>query len=140
MAKKETSKDCFARAAKFKRFAELDPTSEQKAQTYQKVLALAQMLLTDEMKMIGLRFEARNEGSDWYEVIKLQYPITDDVGKYTVTSAARDWHETRTWTFDSREEALWKVSKLVNWIDDNRKRGHGDREEDLDRLSKLEVA
>lgn len=104
------------------------------------ILATATSLLDTEMTKREKDFEAKHFGSDWWELAKKQYPITQVDGQWKVTSEARDWHDDHEWFFSHRAEALEKVEQLVRWLNDNRRRGYGDREGDVERLSEKYAA
>jgi hypothetical protein len=132
----ETSKMVFEQVEQFKRLLALDPTNEVKKTTLESLTRKAEALLTAELRIKGMKFESKHEGSDWWEMIKLQYPVTETDYGWKVTSKARDWAdmEIKTWEFTDRYVAIAKVEQLVNWLADGRKRGYGNMEADIDRL------
>lgn len=135
---KETSAMIFARADKFKRFAELNP-SELASQTYKNVLKKAEEALTEELTERGKKFFNKQFdeafGADWFELIRKQYPVAEIDGKFVVKSEARDWGTEKVWECDSMWIAYAKVDQLVNWLADGRKRGFGDTDSDVSRLT-----
>lgn len=132
---KETSKVLFERADTFKRMFEINPDHPTAKKTYESLVARANELLTAELKIKGMKFEAKHEGSEWYELIKKQYPITQEDGKFVLRSEAKNWEDQKFWEFDDRYLALAKVEQLVAWLADHRKRGRGDTDKDIARIT-----
>ena len=143
MAKKETSKSTFEVAAKFKRLAEIAVDAHARATlttTYENLKKKADALLVGELKIKGMKFEAKHEGSDWWDQVKLMYPttITED-GKFRITSEARDWLGEKVWEFDDKYLAIEYIERLVQWKNADRKAGHGDRDADIERALSLQA-
>ena len=134
----ETSASIFIRAEKFKMFAEFNP-SALATQTYLNVLKKAEEALSEELTERGKKFFNKQFdeafGADWFELIKKQYPVTELDGKFLVKSEAREWGTEKVWEFDSMYIAYAKVDQLVNWLADGRKRGFGDTDSDVSRLT-----
>lgn len=136
---KITAASEFDRLAKFRKMYGSNPSPEQQ-RTLDGIERSAKSHLDTEMAAKAKSFLERNTGADWWELAKKQYPITETAGKFIVRSEARGWKEEKDWTFDYAYEAMAKIEKLVNWLNDNRKRGYGDRDADVERLSEKYAA
>lgn len=80
-------------------------------------------------------FNDKHAGSDWWELAKKQYPIEEmGNGTYRVKSEARLWKAGKDWDFDHKAQAMEKIEKLVKWLDQNRKRGFGDKDFDIEKF------
>lgn len=133
--KKQTSATTFQVLASLKRQHAVNPTPLL-ALTIENTERLANSLLDSEMAVKLKNFEAKHVGSDWWEVMAQNYPVTfnDERQAWVVTSNAKDWEETKDWEFTYKYDALEKVRQLVCWVNTARKRGFGDREQDLERF------
>jgi len=70
-------------------------------------------------------------GNEWYELVKKQYPITKEDDSWIVKSTVKKWADDREWEFQYKAQAVEKVLQLVRWIHQNRKRGFGDMDADV---------
>lgn len=144
MAKKETSKQLFEVAANWLRLAGLAVDELQKVTRlaiYENVKTRAEALLTSELKIKGQRFEAKHEGSDWWDTVKLMYPVTrTEEGKWRITSEARDWNGEKVWEFDDKYLAIEYIERLIQWKHADRKAGFGDRDADIERVLAKQAA
>lgn len=74
------------------------------------------------------------EGAEWWELAKKQYPIVQTSDGWKVTSEAKLWKGGKDWEFSYKAQAMEKVEKLVKWLNQNRKRGFGDKEADIEKF------
>jgi hypothetical protein len=73
-------------------------------------------------------------GAEWWELVKKQYPISEEGGEFVVKSKFAidpDAGKRGPWKFASNGEARDKVQKLIGWLNDGRKRGFGDKDADI---------
>ncbi len=79
-------------------------------------------------------------GSDWWESVKLMYPIvTQDDGTFMVISEAANWSEQKTFgPFSHKYDAIEKIEKLVFYKNNDRNRGVGCRDRDLEKVAPLQ--
>jgi hypothetical protein len=97
-------------------------------------------LLTSELKIKGMKFEAKHEGSGWWDQVKLMYPITiTEEGKFKITSEARDWLGEKVWEFDDKYLAIEYIERLIQWKAADRKAGHGNYDADIERAISLQA-
>jgi hypothetical protein len=82
-------------------------------------------------------FLEREGSSDWWQLALLNYPLSNDGRLWRVTSIARTRDDAMFWEFDHKYEAIEKIQKLVGWLNDGRNRGFGDREADVERLTRI---
>lgn len=130
--KKMKAKDAFAHYEKVKKMAEKGQMTQQQVEG---ALKIAKSLMDDEMQAKEKAFYDKHEGSDWWELAKKQYPIEElSRGGYRVKSEAKQWKNDKEWEFDYKYQALDKIEKLVKWLDQNRKRGFGDKDADLEKF------
>lgn len=129
---KMKSKDAFAHAEKMKAMLAKGQATQAMVDG---ALKTAQSLLDTEMAAREKSWEAKNGGSDWWELAKKQYPIEEKPGGgFRVKSEAKQWKNDKEWEFDYKVQALEKIEKLVKWLDQGRKRGFGDKEADLEKF------
>jgi hypothetical protein len=136
MATKQTAKQAFDSYERYKKMFDAgNPNVTQRM--LDGLHSTAQSLMDTEMAAKEKNFLAKHTGSDWWELAKKQYPITQqNDGSYLVTSEARDWLEPKDWTFNYKYQAMEKVEKLVKWLHDGRTRkGHGDIDADIERFN-----
>lgn len=132
MAKKESSKTLFEVAEVHRKAG--------RAALADAVAKRATDLLTAELKVKGMKFEAKHLGSDWWEQVKLMYPITvTEDGKFKIISEARDWLGEKTWEFDDKYLAIEYIERLIQWKSADRKAGHGDYDADIERALSLQA-
>jgi len=81
------------------------------------------------------KLDAKWEGAEWWELAKKMYPIVQTDDGWKVTSTAKGWKDEKSWTLQYKAQAMEKVQRLVKWLDQNRKRGFGDKDEDVARLA-----
>ena len=80
-------------------------------------------------------------GNEWWELVKKQYPIINSGNSWVVTSTVKKWADNKEWEFEHKSQAVEKVLKLVAWVYQNRKRGFGDMDSDIQKwLDKLTSA
>lgn len=73
-------------------------------------------------------------GAEWWELVRKQYPIAERDGEFVVTSKFAKEPESGKrgpWIFPSKGQARDKVQQLIGWLNDGRKRGFGDKDEDI---------
>ena len=129
-ASKMKAKDAWAHYEKVKKMAEKGSMTQQQVDG---ALKIAKSMMDDEMQEKD--FLGKHAGSDWWELAKKQYPIEEmGRGGYKVKSEARQWKNDKNWEFDYKFQAMEKIERLVKWLDQNRKRGFGDKEADLDKF------
>ncbi len=129
---KQTASNTFQILESMKRQYAANPTPLGKL-TIENLERMAHFLMDVEMGAKLKSFESKHHGADWWAVMEKNYPVSfDDVRQaWVVTSNARDWEESKDWEFAYKFDALQKVRQLVLWVNTNRKRGFGDREQDL---------
>jgi hypothetical protein len=132
---KQTAAQTFLILEKMKRQFAINPSPLLET-TIANLARTAKSLMDSEMAAKEKNFLEKHTGSDWWELAKKQYPITQrEDGAYVVTSEARDWEDTKDWTFNYKYEAFAKVEKLVNWLHDGRvRKGYGSIEADLEKF------
>lgn len=109
--------------------------SEMLATTIKNIEAKANAGLDAEMAAKEKSFLEKHEGSDWWELAKKQYPITETNDGFVVTSKIVDREHDKQWSFSHKYLAMAKVEQLVHWVHSNRHRGFGDVDVDLERWS-----
>jgi len=140
--KTEKAADASARYEKFKRMlaAGVAGVTQQQVDGIKKI---ADSLWDSEMGAKEKHL-IDTHGAEWWELVKKQYPISDEGGEFIVKSKFAidpDAGKRGPWRFSSKGEARDKVQKLVGWLNDGRKRGFGDKDEDIQKwLSKLDAA
>lgn len=98
-------------------------------------LATAKSLMDTEMAAREKSFLDKHGGSDWWELARKQYPIEElSGGGFRVKSEAKEWKNDKNWEFDYKVQAMEKIEQLVKWLNQNRKRGFGDKDVDLDKF------
>lgn len=138
--KQQTSAQTFEVLEKMKRQFAINPTPLLET-TIANLERTAKSLMDSEMAAKEKSFLAKHTGSDWWELAKLQYPIKEEDGAWVVTSEAREWLETKDWTFSYKYQAMEKVQKLVMWLHDGRvRKGYGDFDADLERFHAKQAA
>lgn len=137
--KKVTAKSIAAQVLTFKNIVATQPANTMAATTLANLEIKLELAITDEAIARGKAFEAKHAGSDWWEEIKLLYPIVETEASFVVTSLARDWNpeSEKEWAFADKWQALAKVEQLVKWLDENRRRGHGCTDKDMTRCDKI---
>ena len=131
--KKQTSSEAFQRLDKFKKMYEANPSDMLKT-TIDNISALANSLLTSEMKDSEAKFLKKHELADWWQLAQKKYPIAEVGGKFRVSSEICNRAEPKEWVFDHRFDALEKVQQLVFWVSEKRKQGFGCKEADLEKF------
>lgn len=129
-----TAAEMFATLEKHKRNYAVAPT-ELLRQTIENLTRNANAKLTDEMGKRQKNFESKYAGSTWWEMCMKLYTITEQNGEFVVESMAREWEEEKKWAFTFKVEAMEKVEQLVKWKDLDRKRGFGDRDQDIEKIT-----
>jgi len=135
-ALKQTAAQTFEILQKLKKQYAVNPT-ELLATTIENTERRANALMDDEMAAKLKNFTEKNQGAEWWTLMEKLYPITrnEDFNVFVVTSIARDWTETKDWEFKYKYEALEKVKQLVLWKHLDRKRGFGDVEADMEKVT-----
>lgn len=82
-------------------------------------------------------FLEREGSSDWWQLALFNYPLSNDGRIWRVTSIARVRGDAMVWEFDHKYEAIEKIQKLIGWLNDGRNRGFGDRDADVERLTRV---
>ncbi len=132
---KQTASNTFQILESMKRQYAANPTQLGKL-TIENLERTAHSLMDVEMGAKLKNFESKHHGADWWEVMEKNYPVTynEERKAWVVTSNVRVWKEPKDWECVYKFDALQKVRQLVLWVNDARKRGHGDREQDLERF------
>lgn len=129
---KPTSKTAFAQLEKMKQIQ--NPNDMQK-QTIANLEKQAKSLLDTEMSAAEKDFLQKNLGSDWWELGKKLYPITQEGNEWVVKSTAAEWKEEKSWKYDYKFQALEQVELLMKYKNHDRNKGVGNSERDLEKWS-----
>lgn len=80
-------------------------------------------------------------GADWWESVKLMYPmIRNEDGTITVISEAANWNEEKSFgPYTHKYDAMEKIEKLVFYKNQDRKRGVGCRDKDMERVAPMQL-
>lgn len=137
--KKVSAATLIEQITKFKRFAEIAITQEQQEQHLRTVHGLKSQLNAmydeDQIKFLKKR---GGENGEWFQMVRMFYFLDQSSEGYTVRSAAANWKEQPIWgPFGHRFEALAKVDELIKFKNNDRKRGFGDQEVDVERAAKI---
>ena len=128
--KKETASQAFERYAKLKK-------SNAPKELTDKVLALANSLMTDEVKAKMRTLDSQYGGEDWWETVKTFYKIEERNGEFRVVSDAKDWKQEKQWTYPTRYEADEQLMNLIKYKINDRKAGKGSEDKDFERAELL---
>lgn len=138
---KQTAAQTYEVLARLRKMYEVNPTELLKT-TIENTKRRADSMMDDEMAAKLKNFEDKHQGAEWWSLMEKLYPVAQDGdGVWIVTSIARDWTENPEWAFGYKYDALEKVRQLVLWKHLDRKRGFGDKDVDMDRVTeKLNAA
>ena len=137
--KKISTATLIEQITKFKRFAEIAPSLELQQQHLRTVQGLQSQLSTayDEEQIKFLK-KRGGENGEWFELVRKFYFIDQSSEGHTVRSAAANWKEQPVWgPFSHKFEALTKIDELIKFKINDRKRGFGDQEADVQRAAKI---
>lgn len=131
---KQTASNLYAQLENLKKSIK-NPSADQR-KMFDNLKSKADSLMTSEMKAKEKDFEAKHSGSDWWELGKKLYPMTQKNGQWVVKSTAKEWKGEKEWSYDHKFEAMEQVEKLMKYKDHDRDAGHGDRDRDLEKWTK----
>lgn len=129
-ARKETAAEASARYEKFKGMLAAGNAGVTQQQV-DGIKKIADSLWDQEMRAREKNI-IDTHGTEWWELVRKQYPITqNDDGDWVVSSQIRKWSDGKEWPFQYKAQALEKVEELVRWLNSGRRRGFGDKEADV---------
>lgn len=132
--KKQTVAEIREQIGKFEKLVMAQPLN----QVYCQTLESLRRRHIDRMNEGELELQ-RKYGADWWESVKLMYPmIRNEDGTITVVSEAANWNEEKSFgPYAHKYDAMEKIEKLVFYKNQDRNRGVGCREKDLERVAPM---